>query len=199
VLYRLAPTLIHVAFADFGDDDEARAEGRAALDSLQSVLAEVAPIKLAPSETALVLRSIDQMTSLVADGQYAMATGLVASQLLSLIERNRLARNLYRIMELEVSVQRYLKERRGYPTPRIRLPEDVLELHEEGPVRVLSEKGRRFLQFHVPDIPVLSDVVVHLVSDPPGQQVDVRLDALGSVVLDLPDGTWRIGFEYEPA
>ena len=43
--------------------------------------------------------------------------------LLSIISRNKLTRALFRLMEVEVSMQRYLKEKLGYSTPQVRIPE----------------------------------------------------------------------------
>lgn len=202
IFYRLAPTLLHVAYNDFGESQEARREGASALRDLESILLEISSIKLAPSECELVFKSIDHMSSLIAVGEYGMASGLISSQLLGIIQRNRLARALYRIMEVEVEVQRYLKEKRGYPTPQVRLPEDVTALADYGPVRILHEEfageTRRFLQFQIPDIPILRDVVVHLVA--PGSTVRrvLRLDRVGTVALDVPDGTYEFGLVYEP-
>jgi hypothetical protein len=106
-------------------------------------------------------------------------------------------------MEVEVAIQRYLRERLGYTTPQVRLPDDVGALSDFGPVRVFDEKGhdgtsRRYLQLQLPDIPILSDIVVHLARDAGGEQRDLRLDGLGSVELDLPPGLYRMGLGYEP-
>ena len=49
----------------------------------------------------------------------------------------------------------------------------------------------------LPDIPILSDIVVHL-SGTGGDDYRLRLDGLGSVPLDLPAGLYQIGLLYEP-
>jgi len=54
-----------------------------------------------------------------------------------------------------------------------------------------------FLQVQLPDIPILSDIVVHL-SEAGGADHRLRLDGLGSVPLDLPAGLYQIGLLYEP-
>jgi hypothetical protein len=106
-------------------------------------------------------------------------------------------------MEVEAAIQRYLKERFGYTTPQLRLPDDVAALSDFGPVRVFDEEGfdgshRQYLQLQLPDIPILSDIVVHLAQDPGSEQRDLRLDGLGSVELDVPPGLYRIGLAYDP-
>src|SRR5687767_15039038 len=105
-------------------------------------------------------------------------------------------------MEVEVNVQRYLKERLGYLTPRLHLPDDVPALSEYGPIRIFDEDfvdgTQRYLQVHLPDIPILRDIVLHLAREDAAQSYDVRLDALGTAVLDVPDGAYSIGFVYQP-
>ena len=60
------------------------------------------------------------------------------------------------------------------------------------------ESGRQvFLQVQLPDIPILSDIVVHLSGDG-GRDFRLRLDGLGSVPLELPAGLYQIGLLYEP-
>jgi len=53
-------------------------------------------------------------------------------------------------------------------------------------------------QLELPDIPILSDIVVHIAEDESGEKRDLRLDRLGNVKLDLPPGLYRIGLAYEP-
>jgi hypothetical protein len=50
----------------------------------------------------------------------------------------------------------------------------------------------------LPDIPVLSDVLVHLSPEDGSGERRLRLDGLGSVPLDLPPGLYGIGLVYEP-
>jgi hypothetical protein len=107
-------------------------------------------------------------------------------------------------MEVEVSIQRYLKQKLGYPTPRITLPDDVAALADYGPLRLLQEQSSEadrhlFLQVQLPDIPMLKQIVVHLVEQTSGRTHELRLDALGSAPLALPDGTYSLGLVYDPA
>jgi hypothetical protein len=102
-----------------------------------------------------------------------------------------------------VAIQVYLKEKLGYGTPQLRLPDDAAVLSDFGPVRVFDEEGfdgqkTTYLQLQLPDIPILSDIVVHLASDEAGERRDLRLDGLGSTILDLPPGLYRMGLGYEP-
>jgi hypothetical protein len=167
------------------------------------VLLEIANVRLAPIEGELVLKSIDQMVALMSVAEYALASEMVSSQLLELIARNRLTRALYRLMEVEVGLQRYLKERRGYLTPRLRLPDDARVLADYGPVRVFEEAfldgvRRRMIQVHVPNVPSLRDVVLHLVDEMTQRDYALRLDRLGSAELDVPDAFYSLGLSYEP-
>jgi hypothetical protein len=201
--FRLAPTLIHIAYNDFSATDDRRNDGRAALQSLESVLIEISGVRLTPSESELAFRSIDQMGAFIGVGEYAMATEVISSQLLAIIGRNRLMRSLFRLMEVEVNVQRYLREKLGYLTPQIRVPQDFGPLAEYGPLRVLrepdTETGTRFLiQVQIPDIPILRDIVLHLAQTDGSRAFDLRMDALGSAEIDVPPGVYSIGLVYQP-
>jgi hypothetical protein len=201
--YRLAPTLLQMAWDDYGDRPDRRDEGRAALRQIETLLLEVASVKLAPVESELLFRSLDQLGTLIKAGEYALARDLVAGPLVGILRKNRVARSLFRLMEVEVAIQRYLQERLGYSTPQLRLPEDVPALSEFGPVRVFDEESfdgtrRRYLQLQLPDIPILSDIVVHLAPESGTGRRDLRLDGLGSVELDVPPGLYQIGLAYEP-
>jgi hypothetical protein len=200
--FRLAPTLLQMAWDDFGDRGR-REEGRLALRQLETLLLEVASVRLAPAESDLLFRSLDQLATLIAGGEYALAKDLVATPLLGILRKNRVSRSLFRLMEVEVAIQRYLKERLGYATPQLRLPDDIAALSDFGPVHVFEEEGvdgepRRYLQLQLPDIPILSDIVVHLEQEGGPEQRDLRLDGLGSAALDLPPGLYRIGLAYTP-
>jgi hypothetical protein len=201
--FRLVPTLLQIAHHDFGNDALHRAEGRAALQALETVLLEIASVRLSPSESELVFRSIDQMAAFIGIGEYAMATGLVSSQLLSLIRRNKIARVLYRLMETEVSVQNYLKARLGRPTPFIVLPEDEARLAEYGPIRIFHDEvrgqSRRLIQVQVPGISDLRNIILHLASTQGSGDHDLSLDGLGAAPLDVPDGAYAVGLSYTPA
>ena len=65
---------------------------------------------------------------------------------------------------------------------------------EEGPDGV----RRPYLQVQLPDIPILSDIVVHLSPGDGSGERRLRLDGLGSVPFDLPPGLYEIGLLYEP-
>ncbi len=201
--FRLAPTLLHVAWNDFGATEGQRADGRLALREMEKVLIEISDVKLAPSESDLVFRSIDQMAGFIVVGDYAMASGIISTQLLSIIQRNKIARALYRLMEVEVSVQNYLKDKLGYSTPRLRVPGDLPHLGDYGPLRCLREQmlgdESWIIQVHIPGLTRLRDVVLRLIpQDSATTFHDLRLDALGGAVLEVPDGTYHIGLIYEP-
>jgi len=200
--FRLAPTLVQVAWHDFGERADLRQEGRLALQQLETILLEVSSVRLAPVESELLFRSLDQLATLIASGEYGLAKDVVCTPLLAILRKNRVTRSLFRLMEVEVALQRYLQERLGHATPQIRLPDDAPALSDFGPVRVFDEEQpggrRRYLQLQLPDIPTLSHIVVHLVRDDGSAQWDLRLDGLGGTALDVPPGLYRIGLLYEP-
>jgi hypothetical protein len=202
IFFHLVPALLHIAWHGFGEGEAENAEGRRALEGLESVLLEIAGVRLQPSESELVLRSIDQVAHLMGTGQYGMADELVSSGLLAVIQKNKVARALYRIMEVEVGVQVYLKERLGHPTPQIRIPDDFGPLAEYGPLQIIREEGptgaKTYLQLQLPDLPRLQDVLLTLVRDDGLIGYELRFDALGSVELHIVSGTWRLGLTYEP-
>jgi hypothetical protein len=198
--FRLVPTLLQMAWADFGERVE---EGRLALRQLEALLLEVASVHLAPAESELLFRSLDQLAGLIGGGEYTLAKDLVASPLLGILRKNRVARSLFRLMEVEVAVQGYLRERLGYGSPQLRLPDDMAALSDFGPVRFFEEADldgvrHRYLQLQLPDIPILSDIVVHLAGEHGGEVRDLRLDGLGSVEVDVPPGLYRLGLAYAP-
>ena len=132
-----------------------------------------------------------------------MANELVSTRLLALIRKNKVTRALFRLMEVEANVQRYLNERLGHATPQIRVPEDLAALEEYGPVRVLHEETpgggvRTLLQFQLPELPLLRDFVLTLVGDEAGGSHEGRLDNLGCVALEVPPGMYRMGLVYQP-
>lgn len=196
--FRLAPTLVHLASEEAVEESESAA----ALRLLETILLEVSSVRLTPAEDALLFKSLDQLAALIAAGEYALARDVVAAPLLAILRKNRVSRSLFRLMEVEVAIQVYLKERLGYFTPQVRLPDDLAALSEFGPVRTFEEtdldgKKARYLQVQLPDIPILSDIVLHLVGQD-GSARDVRLDGLGTGLLDLPDGLYSLGLVYEP-
>ncbi|HZO09243.1 MAG TPA: hypothetical protein VFC77_07690, partial [Myxococcota bacterium] len=128
---------------------------------------------------------------------------VVAAPLLAILRKNREKRSLFRLMEVEMALQSYVRERLGHDTPHIRVPDDLGALADFGPLRVFEEEsanGKRqvFLQVQLPDIPTLSDIVVQLSPEGGGREQRLRLDGLGSVPLDLPPGLYQIGLLYEP-
>jgi hypothetical protein len=201
--FRLVPTLLHIAWNDFGDAEDQRREGREALQQLEAVLLEISSVRLAPTEGELVFRSIDQLGHFIGAGQYALASELIAARLLGLVARNRLTRALYRIMEVEVAVQVYLKQKLGCGSPRLRIPEDLAALSDYGPIRVLRDEApdggiRRYIQVQLPNLPTLRDVVLHLAREDGTASYDLRLDAVGSALLEVPPGAYGIGLIYQP-
>ncbi len=200
--FRIVPTLIHIAYNGFGEEAGKRDEGQEALRNLEHVLIEISSVKLAPMESELVFKSIDQLASFIGAAEYAVVNDVISSQLLSLIKRNRLARGLYRVMEVEASVQRYLKERLGRSTPQLVLPEDVENLREYGPLRIFHERSellgeKRLLEVQVPGVADPKDIVLFLVDEASGESVRLRLDALGSAELAVEDGTYSLGLAFE--
>jgi hypothetical protein len=201
--FRLVPTLVEMAWEDVGDAVDRRRESRDSLGLLETILLEVSSVRLAPVESGVLFKSLDQLATLIAAGEYALARDVVAVPLLGILRKNRVARSLFRLMEVEVALQAYVKERLGHATPRIRIPQDVPALSDFGPLRVFEEDGpdggrRLYLQVQLPDIPVLSDIVVHLSRDDGSDERRLRLDGLGSVPLDVPAGLYEIGVAYEP-
>jgi hypothetical protein len=199
--FHLAPTLIHIAYNDFGDSGEEQAEGMAALRNLETILIEISNVRLAPSESELVFKNIDQLAAFISVGEYSMSNEVISTQLLHIIRSNKMTRALFRLMEVEVSIQVYLKEKLGYLTPQIRVPEDIDALHDYGPIRILEEEilgeAKTFIQVHIPEIPFLREIVLHAVGED-GVGYDLRLDALGSTELNLPPGIYSLGLVYQP-
>ena len=201
--FRLVPTLVQMAWEDLGDAVDRRRESRASLGLLETILLEVSSVRLAPAESGMLFKSLDQLATLIAAGEYALARDVVAVPLLGILRKNRVARSLFRLMEVEVALQVYIKERLGHLTPRIRIPEDIPALADFGPLRVFDEEGpdgvrRAYLQVQLPDIPILSDIVVHLSREDGSDDRRLRLDGLGSVPFDAPPGLYDIGLLYEP-
>jgi hypothetical protein len=159
-------------------------------------------VRLAPVESGQLFRNLDQLATLIAAGEWALARDVIATPLLGILRKNRGKRSLYRLMEGEMALQSYLKDRLGHETPHIRIPDDLEDLVEFGPLRVFEEEnveGRLqvFLQLQLPDIPILSDIVVHLLGDS-GDDYQLRLDGLGSIPLDVRAGLYEIALFYEP-
>lgn len=200
--FRLVPTLIHIAWHDFAEDADGAREGATALENLETILIEISDVHLAPGESELVFRSIDQLAGFIAVGEYAMASRIISAQLLDIIARNKLARALYRLMEAEVAVQVYLKGRLGRPTPTLELPGDLQALADFGPLRVFEEEllgqRRRLVQVHIPGLARLTDVVLYLARADGGESHALRLDALGTAELPASVGRFRIGLAWEP-
>lgn len=201
--FRLVPTLVQMAWHELGSGTERSRESGEALRLLETILLEVSSVRLAPAESELLFRSLDQLATLVAAGEYSLARDVVATPLLGILRKNRVARSLFRLMHVEVAVQVYLKERLGHTTPQIRVPEDLPGLADFGPVRVFDEETpdgarQRYLQVQLPDLPILSDIVLHVSRSEDGAAQDLRFDRLGSVPFGLGPGLYRLGLVYEP-
>jgi hypothetical protein len=200
--FRLVPTLVQMAWEEAGEGSDRRQDSREALALLETILLEVSSVRLAPVESGLLFKSLDQLATLISAGEWTLARDVVAAPLLGILRKNRVARSLFRLMEVEMALQAYLRERLGHDTPHIRIPDDLAGLSDFGPLRVFDEdtpEGARqvFLQVQLPDIPILSDIVVHLSGEGPND-FRLRLDGLGSVPLELPAGLYQIGLLYEP-
>lgn len=200
LFFRIAPTLVHLCHAGFSGPPP---DGIAALASLETILIEVSSVRLSPTEATLVGHSIDQLAGFLSAGEYALASNVVSTQLLAILEKNRVARMLFRLMHVEASVQLYLQERLGYLTPRIRVPEDFPLLRAYGPLRVLEEPrpgggARRLIQVQLPDVASPRHVVLHLSANSGGAVFDLRLDLLGCAELDVPGGAYDLGLIYSP-
>jgi hypothetical protein len=197
--FRLIPTLVPMAW-----DDVARPGAAGdALRLLETILLEVSSVRLTPAESEILFKSLDQLATLIGAGEYALARDVVALPLLGILRKNRVKRSLFRLMEVEVDIQRYVQQRLGHESPQVKVPEDLAALADYGPVRAFEErdaKGRRvsYLQVQLPDIPILSDIVVRFTREDDAEPRDVRLDALGSGRLDLPPGLYRFGLLYAP-
>jgi hypothetical protein len=200
--YRLVPTLLQMAWEDAAEGSVVRSETKEVLGLIETILLEIASVRLAPVESGQLFRNLDQLATLIAAGEWTLARDVVAVPLLAILRRNRGKRSLYRLMEGEMALQSYLRERLGREGPHIRVPDDVPKLSEFGPLRVFVEEsveGRQqvFLQVQLPDVPVLSDIVVHLLGET-GNDFRLRLDGLGSIPLDVPAGLYEIALLYEP-
>jgi len=201
--FRLVPTLVQMAWEEATPSQELRKESSEALGLVETILLEVSSVRLAPLESGLLFKSLDQLATLIAAGEWALARDVVATPLVAILRKNREKRSLFRLMEVEMALQSYLRERLGHDTPHIRIPEDLAALSDFGPLRVFDEEGpdgrhQPFLQVQLPDLPILSDIVVHLSPNGGGADLRLRLDGLGSVPFDPPAGLYQIGLVYEP-
>jgi hypothetical protein len=178
------------------------AQSHTSLALLETILLEVSSVRLAPVESGMLFKSLDQLATLIAAGEHALARDVIAEPLLTILRKNRVARTLFRLIKVEITLQIYLKKRLSYATPRVRIPDDVPTLADFGPLRVFDDEGRTacgsHLQVQLPDLPILSDIVVHLSAADGSGGRNLRLDGLGSVPLDLPPGLYEIGLLYEP-
>lgn len=199
LFFRLVSTLLHLCHAGFGGKHE---EGQRALSQLETILIEVSGVRLTPAESDLVARALEPLAGFVAAGEYALASDVVSSQLLAILAKNRVTGNLYRLMQVEATVQLYLKQKLGHPTPQLRVPEDFPALAAYGPIRVIDEsepdEPRHLIQVQLPDIPMPRHVVLHLVPRGGGEPHDLRFDLLGCAVLALPPGHYDFGLLYRP-
>jgi hypothetical protein len=201
--FRLVPTLLQMAWEESDPGHELRRESSEALSLVETILLEVSSVRLAPLESGRLFKSLDHLATLMAAGEWALARDVVATPLLAILRKNREKRSLFRLMEVEMALQVYLRDRLGHETPHIRIPDDLAALADFGPLRVFEEEEpdgthRAFLQVQLPDIPILSDIVVHLSPEGGGEDRRLRLDGLGSVPFDLPAGLYQLGLLYEP-
>ncbi len=200
--FRLAPTLVHMAWDETAGQGDRRREAGEALQALETILLEVSSVHLTPAEGGLLFKSLDQLATLLAAGEYGLAREIVGAPLLAILRKNRVSRSLFRLMEVEAAIQVYLKQRFGYATPQLCVPEDLDRLTEFGPIRIFEDQDfggepARYLQVQLPDIPILSDIVIRL-SREDGTANDLRLDGLGSARFELPAGRYGLGLIYEP-
>jgi hypothetical protein len=200
--FRLAPTLVHMAWDETAGEGDRRRDAAEALQGLETILLEVSSVHLTPAEGQLLFKSLDQLATLLAAGEYGLARDVVGAPLLGILRKNRVSRSLFRLMEVEAAIQVYLKERFGYSTPQLRVPEDLERLTDFGPIRIFEDQEfggeqARYLQVQLPDIPILSDIVIRL-SREDGAVKDLRLDGLGSARFDMPPGRYGLGLIYEP-
>jgi len=201
--FRLMPTLVQLAWEDTGEGHELGPDTREVLGLVETILLEVSSVRLAPLESEVLFRNLDKLATLIAAGEWSLARDVVAAPLLAILRKNREKRSLFRLMEVEMALQSYVRERLGHDTPHLRVPDDLEALADFGPLRVFEEEGaggtrQLFLQVQLPDIPILSDIVVHLSPQGGGSDERLRLDGLGSVPFDLPPGLYQIGLLYEP-
>ena len=67
--FRLAPTLLHIAYHDFSGPRKTSATRDAPrCDNLENILLEISSVRLAPSEGDLVFRSMEQLAALIDRG-----------------------------------------------------------------------------------------------------------------------------------
>ena len=159
--------------------------------NLESILIEISTVRLAPSESELVFRSVDQMSEFIGVREYAMANEIIGSRLLSVVERNSfhagpLSTHGSRGQHPGVheGAARTLIRRSGYRRTTSSFP-------TTGPSGSCAKSCRTvpantFIQVQLPHIESLKDVTLHLAPDDGGPGHDLRLDALGSAMLDLP-------------
>ena len=95
----------------------APAESRT-LRLLETILLEVSSVRLAPAESEILFKSLDHLSTLIGAGEYGLARDVVALPLLAILRKNRVKRSLFRLMEVEVDIQRYVQERLGHESPQ---------------------------------------------------------------------------------
>ncbi|HSD65967.1 MAG TPA: hypothetical protein VLF95_04660, partial [Vicinamibacteria bacterium] len=71
--FRLVPTLVQMAWEDLGDAADRRRERRDSLGLLEAILLEVSSVRLAPIESGVLFKSLDQLATLIAAGEHALA------------------------------------------------------------------------------------------------------------------------------
>ena len=203
--FRLAPTLVHMAWDETAGEGEQTARRRGGAPGLlETILLEVSSVHLTPAESELLFKSLDQLATLLAAGEYALARDVVGAPLLAILRKNRVSRSLFRLMEVEVGDP-------GLPQGALRLL-DPAAARAGGPrcacrssarsgssrTRSSAASAARYLQVQLPDIPILSDIVDATVARGRDDQRDLRLDGLGSTRFELPPGLYSLGLIYEP-
>jgi hypothetical protein len=99
--FRLAPTLVHMAWDESAGQGDRHRDAVEALQGLETILLEVSNVHLTPAEGELLFKSLDQMATLLAAGEYGLARDIVGAPLLAILRKNRVSRSLFRLMEVD--------------------------------------------------------------------------------------------------
>src|SRR4029453_19537533 len=107
---------------DTGEGHELGPDTREVLGLVETILLEVSAVRLAPLESEVLFRNLDKLATLIAAGEWSLARDVVAAPLLAILRKNREKRSLFRLMEVEMALQSYVRERLGPQTPPTRGP-----------------------------------------------------------------------------
>ena len=153
----------------------------------------------------MLFKSLDQLATLIAAGEYALARDVVAVPLLGHpAQEPRGALALPPDGGRGGAAGRTSRSGSGHATPRIRIPEDVAALADFGPLRVFDEEGPDGVRRALPAGAAARhpDPQRHrrapLARTTAADERRLRLDGLGSVPFDVPPGLYVIGLLYEP-